>query len=258
MIDPERKISREGFRYEADGPSACYIIHGFTGSPYEMQELGKYLASQGITAVADILPGHGTSPDDCNSKVYQDWIDSVREGYDRLSAEKEEVFVIGFSMGGALTLNLAIERDIPGIVLYAPIIKHKKWTVYLTPFVAPFKEYEEKKQFYKNEKNKPKIFYGYSVYPMKAVAEVVKLTWRVRMKLGQVTSPTLIMHSKADIAVPYENGQYVYDWINSEDKQLISYEHSAHALMADCDKINVWEETAKFLKSHSGAKLSEV
>ena len=103
-----------------------------------------------------------------------------------------------------------------------------------------------------------KYFYGYSVYPMKAVAEVVKLTWRVRMKLGQVTSPTLIMHSKADITAPYENGQYVYDWINSEDKQLISYEHSAHALMADCDKINVWEETANFIKSHSGAKLSEV
>ncbi len=158
MIDSQRKISGEGFRYDADGQLACYIIHGFTGSTYEMNELGKYMASQGITAVADILPGHGTSPKDCNTKIYQDWIDSVREGYDRLSAEKEEVFVVGFSMGGALTLNLAMERDLPGIVLYAPIIKHKKWTVYLTPFVAPFKEFEDKKQFYKNDKIKPQTF----------------------------------------------------------------------------------------------------
>ena len=258
MIDSQRKISGEGFRYDADGQMACYIIHGFTGSTYEMNELGKYMASQGITAVADILPGHGTSPKDCNTKIYQDWIDSVREGYDRLSAEKEEVFVVGFSMGGALTLNLAMERDLPGIVLYAPIIKHKKWTVYLTPFVAPFKEFEDKKQFYKNDKIKPQTFYGYSVYPMKAAAEVVKLTWRVRMKLGQVTCPTLIMHSKADITVSYENGQYVYDWIKSEDKQLISYDNSPHALMAGCDKETVWKETAKFIISYSGAKLSEV
>ena len=76
MIDSQRKISGEGFRYDADGQMACYIIHGFTGSTYEMQELGKYMASQGITAVADILPGHGTSPKDCNTKIYQDWIDS--------------------------------------------------------------------------------------------------------------------------------------------------------------------------------------
>ena len=258
MINSQRKISGEGFRYDADGQMACYIIHGFTGSTYEMQELGKYMASQGITAVADILPGHGTSPKDCNTKIYQDWIDSVREGYDRLSAEKEEVFVVGFSMGGALTLNLAMERDLPGIVLYAPIIKHKKWTVYLTPFVAPFKEFEDKKQFYKNDKIKPQTFYGYSVYPMKAAAEVVKLTWRVRMKLGQVTCPTLIMHSKADITVSYENGQYVYNWIKSEDKQLISYDNSPHALMAGCDKETVWKETAKFIISYSGAKLNEV
>ena len=258
MIDSQRKISGEGFRYDADGQMACYIIHGFTGSTYEMQELGKYMASQGITAVADILPGHGTSPKDCNTKIYQDWIDSVREGYDRLSAEKEEVFVVGFSMGGALTLNLAMERDLPGIVLYAPIIKHKKWTVYLTPFVAPFKEFEDKKQFYKNDKINPQTFYGYSVYPMKAAAEVVKLTWRVRMKLGQVTCPTLIMHSKADITVSYENGQYVYNWIKSEDKQLISYDNSPHALMAGCDKETVWKETAKFIISYSGAKLNEV
>ena len=127
MIGSQRKISGEGFRYDADGQMACYIIHGFTGSTYEMNELGKYMASQGITAVADTLPGHGTSPEDCNTKVYQDWIDSVQKGFDRLSAEKEEVFVVGFSLGGALTLKLAMERDIPGIVLYAPIIKHKKW-----------------------------------------------------------------------------------------------------------------------------------
>ena len=127
----------------------------------------------------------------------------------------------------------------------------------LTPLVAPFKEFEEKKKFYRKENNL-QTFYGYSVYPMKAAAEVVKLTLLVRMKLGQVTCPTLIMHSKADITVPYENGQYVYDWIKSEDKQLISYDNSPHALMAGCDKETVWKETAKFIISYSGAKLSEV
>lgn len=257
MIKPERKISTEGFRFDADGPLTCYIIHGFTGSTYEMAELGKYIASQGITAVADLLPGHGTSPEDCNTKVYQNWIDSVREGYERLAEEKEKVFVVGYSMGAALTLNLAIEKELPGIVLYAPIIKHKRWTIYLTPLVAPFREFEEKERFYRNDGG-PQSFYGYSVYPMKAAAEVVKLTWRVRMKLGQVTCPTLIMHSKADNTVPYENGQYVYDWISSEDKRLLSFKTSAHALMADSDKEIVWEETTKFVKSCSGATFNEV
>lgn len=257
MNNPAPLISSEGFRFDAEGPLACYIIHGFTGSPYEMRDLGKYIASQGITAVAEVLPGHGTSPEDCNTKVYQDWIDTIRSGYDRLSTEKKEVFILGFSMGATLALYMATEKELPGIVLYAPVIKHKRWTIHLTPLVAPFKEFEDKNQFYRKDGGR-QTYYGYSVYPMKAAAEVIKLTWRVRMKLEKVTCPALIMHSKVDITVPFENGQYVYNWISSQDKQLITFNHSAHALMADCEREAVWKATTKFVKSRSGVVFSEV
>ena len=55
------RISSKSFRFDGNSGVACYMIHGYTGSTFEMEKFGKFLSSNGITAVADLLPGHGTS-----------------------------------------------------------------------------------------------------------------------------------------------------------------------------------------------------
>jgi len=136
------RISSEPFRYDGASNSACYIIHGYTGSTFEMHGLGKFLASNGFTAVGELLPGHGTSVKDCNSKSYHDWIDAVEKGYDQLAREFQEVFVIGFSMGCTLAFHLALTRNVPGLVIMAPAMyKFKSRKVYFSPIVCHFKEF---------------------------------------------------------------------------------------------------------------------
>ena len=44
--------------------TAALLVHGFTGTPWEMAPLAHRLASDGIMSVAVRLPGHGTSPED--------------------------------------------------------------------------------------------------------------------------------------------------------------------------------------------------
>ncbi|HIO88501.1 MAG TPA: hypothetical protein EYN45_02175, partial [Candidatus Marinimicrobia bacterium] len=179
-----------------------------------------------------------------------DWIDAVEKGYDQLAREFQEVFVIGFSMGCTLAFHLALTRNVPGLVIMAPAMyKFKSRKVYFSPIVCHFKEYEVKRFKTTSDDQLPK--FGYSVYPLKAGREVLKLTFRIRRQLHKVMAPAIVMHSTADISAPYENGPRVYDAVGSEDKQFITFNRSSHMLMYDCDKEAVWDATFQFVQDHS-------
>lgn len=251
------RISSEPFRYDGSSGTACYLIHGYTGSTFELGGLGKFLASHDLTAVADLLPGHGTSVEDCNSASRRDWIDAVEQGYDQLSREFNEVFVIGFSMGCVLGFHLALERNPTGLIIMSPaIFKFRSWKAYLSPIMCQFKEYEVK--HFKPIGGRRLKKFGYAVYPLKAGREALKLTLKMRQFLCQVTTPTLVMHSTKDITAPYENGPKVYEDIASDDKEFIKFESSSHMLMYDCEKEAVWDATLNFIKARSKVLGNEI
>lgn len=251
------RIKSEGFRYDGSGRAACYLIHGFTGSTFEFVDLGKFLASNDITAVADLLPGHGTSPQDCNTKTQRDWMETVTSGYTALAEEFEDVFVAGFSMGTSLGIHLASRFDLSGLILYSPVIfKFKSWTAYLSHATKWFKDYEPKAKVY--EKDLPRPFFGYTVYPLSAASEVLRLTKSARRILQSVSCPAVIMHSKSDTTAPYINGPKVYEAIGSKDKQFVPFENSSHMLIYDCEKEEVWDTSLQFMREHSGILRNEI
>ncbi len=53
--------------------AACLLIHGYCGSPFEMEPLAGPLRDAGF-AVSNIrLPGHGTTVDDFLTTNFADW-----------------------------------------------------------------------------------------------------------------------------------------------------------------------------------------
>ncbi len=79
------------------------IIHGFTGSPLEMQPIADHLIQQGgFTTYQVRTAGHGSIPENLNVTTYKDWYESARYGYFMLKRNCKKVFVMGGeSMGGA-------------------------------------------------------------------------------------------------------------------------------------------------------------
>src|SRR5207245_534755 len=88
----------------------CLLVHGFTGSPWEMRWLGEQLAGDGHTVLGVRLAGHGTCPEDMSGTRWPHWYAGVLENYRRLRAECEQVRVMGLSMGGA-----------PALLVYSPL-----------------------------------------------------------------------------------------------------------------------------------------
>lgn len=100
------------------------LIHGLLDCPHTCRELGEHLQSAGILSRAILLPGHGTRPSDLLQVTYQEWQDAVRYGVESLKKEVDEVYLLGYSTGAALSICEAVkDASIAGIILLAPAIK---------------------------------------------------------------------------------------------------------------------------------------
>lgn len=106
------------------------LIHGLYDSPFMVQDLGNYFSSEGLLTRSILLPGHGTVPGDLLNVRYQEWIKAVDYGVETLTKEVDQVFVLGFSLGGVLALHKAL-RDIriKGVLLIAPAITIQRETL---------------------------------------------------------------------------------------------------------------------------------
>ena len=86
---------------------ACLLIHGFTGTPKEMRWMGEYLNQHGYTCLGVRLAGHATQPEDMVRSRWADWTASVEDGYNLLSGLTDDIFLVGLSMGGILSLLMS-------------------------------------------------------------------------------------------------------------------------------------------------------
>jgi carboxylesterase len=107
------------------GPGACLLVHGFTGTPWDVRPPGEALAAGGFRVRGLRLPGHGTTPRAMLDAGAPDWLAACEEG---LAAFREpRVAVVGLSMGALLALVLAARhRDrVQAVVGMAPALRFK-------------------------------------------------------------------------------------------------------------------------------------
>src|SRR5438552_15796444 len=81
-----------------DGPDACLLLHGLTGSPAEMRPVGEALAGAGFRAIGPVLPGHGTTPVDLYGVTRGDVIRAAESALLSLRGERR-ICLCGLSMG---------------------------------------------------------------------------------------------------------------------------------------------------------------
>jgi len=89
-----------------EGPDACLLLHGLTGSPAEMRPVGEALAAAGFRAVGPLLPGHGTTPEDLDITTRADLVQAAESALLSLEGARR-IFLCGLSVGGLLAIHLA-------------------------------------------------------------------------------------------------------------------------------------------------------
>ena len=234
-----------------DGPVGALFCHGFTSSPQNMRLLADHLAERDIAIRAPLLPGHGTTWQDLNTKRTEDWIGAAEKAFHDLAAECDEVFLVGLSFGGALALDLAARYPdaITGIVTLAGFVETKDPRRLLAPVI---RRVLKSLPSVGNDIADPDLReIVYDRFPTSAAHFMLKQVKRARLGLPAVTAPILVMHGRHDSTVPPFNAQLIHDTVSSTDKELVWLERSKHVITLDHDRAELFDRTYRFIAEHS-------
>ncbi len=229
--------------------TGCVLIHGFTGTPWTLEELGAFLVQRNILVSIPLLPGHGTKPSDLIGISWKEWVEVCRLEVEKMQRRCDEVFLIGLSMGGTIALLLATEIVCNGVITLSAPVTLSSFVVKLLPFLHFFIRYWKKKPF--SFPSSPPSQIGYDRYPLEAVLEFIKLLDHVRNLLVDVNCPALVIHAKNDREINSLNAELIYNSISSTDKHKILLGSSDHIITKGVDKEMVEKEVFKFIRSHS-------
>jgi alpha-beta hydrolase superfamily lysophospholipase len=148
-----------GYRYAADSPlnpllqtpnwnrsfvltpkkirAGILMIHGLSDSPYSVRSLALALEQQGFYVLALRVPGHGTISSALLDVEWEDWAAATRiaaQEVKRQLGDNPNFYILGYSNGGALTLNYTLDTlddaSLPQpkkIVLLSPMIGISKY-----------------------------------------------------------------------------------------------------------------------------------
>lgn len=233
---------------------ACLLIHGFTGTPKEMRWMGEFLNRQGYTCLGIRLAGHATDPEDMIRSNWTDWAASVEEGYFLLRSLTANIFLIGLSMGGVLSLLTSTRLDVKGVVAMStpdklpddPRLRHVDWIAKMIPYMPKNNEEPGSSWF---DKEAWKEHVSYPQNPVRSIGQLNQLLGAMRAVLQDVRVPVLLMHSQDDRYVLPENMELLYaDLINSSDKTKLYVTGSGHVLPRDAARQQVFDSALEFIQ----------
>jgi carboxylesterase len=227
--------------YFQSGRDGVLLIHGFTGTPWALRDLGWKLAQQGKTVLAPLLPGHGSTPEDLNKTKCEDWIRTGQEAFQYLQQTCDTIDIIGLSAGGTIALNLAAENLVQKLVcLSTPIDSESFNKVMFNKMIKYWPKWHSlcKKHTRLN---------GYRVYPLNAVNEFYQLLDNTKEKLHRIQCPTLLIHSKLDKTVSFNQMEMIAAGIHSNTVNQIALDSDHHAITLGRYQAEVQKKIIQFL-----------
>lgn len=244
------KPGAKAFFLPGNDKIALLFIHGFTASPSELYPTAQILHnSYNCTVDALLLPGHGTSPEEMNKTVWQDWFAAVEKELRLLLDTYEKVFVAGLSMGGMLALYAGIHiKDIRGIVsINAPIYLKYPVLRILAPFIQHYYSYVPKKSPGHLKSLKKEGRFAYDDVPIKAFLSMMEFRDTLVKELDKVNTPLLLMQSRLDESVNRKSAAYIYENVSSSRIKLIDLPDSRHVATMGIEKEGIAREIANFM-----------
>jgi carboxylesterase len=249
LVGPGQPESRQ---YLGGTPSLL-AIHGFGGTPREVDLLIDVAEKQGLSASAPLLPGHGTQVRELSTMKFEDWLNAARSEFDKLR-DKGNVILAGLSLGAVIAARLAADanRTVLGLVLLANAIWLK------SPYPAQWLAVAEHLHLPKSwwiPKLAPDIadperrveHLGYDAQPIAAAIELYRAGRETRKGLGKITCPTLLIHGALDNVCPVINMQRVTKALGTRDTRCVILEKSGHIVTRDREREIVRREFAEFL-----------
>ncbi len=233
------------------GSTGCLLVHGFGGSPAEMRPLGHYLHAQGYTVRGVQLPGHTGSLEALYGVSWRDWYAALEADFAPMRATCARVVLVGFSLGGALSLLLAERRFCDSVVALAtPLKLAGDWRLgflpvvrYVNPWYYPLQDADFndpliREQMLMREPSLDLDDPAVQQYmremvrlPVGAIDELQQVLQVARRTLPRVTVPVAAHYGLDDRQIPLDSAYILMQHLGSPQRSLRWWADTAHQLV---------------------------
>lgn len=247
--DPSRRAA-----YAHDGDDVGVLVcHGFTGSPQGVRPLAEAFARAGHTVRLPLLPGHGTTWQECNGTTWRHWYAEVEAAFVELRSRCRVVVCAGLSMGGALATRVAQLHpdDVAGLILVNPAVRVDDPRMLALPLLQRvLPSLPGIGNDVKRVGGEPE--WCYDRIPLRALASQTRL-WRLTIAdLDRVRMPVLLAHSSEDHVVPASSWQLIGARIGSREVTDLELTDSYHVATLDNDAELLAREAVAFVDRVAG------
>ena len=247
-----------------DGPDACLLLHGLTGSPAEVRPVGEALAAAGFRAVGPLLPGHGTTPQDLELVGASDLFAAARAALIELRGARR-IFLCGLSAGALLTIDLAARSfireglpDFSAVALLAPAIEFAGATWLFTQIVGRLPALPITLAKGPRDISVPRqpderdgVDGSYSAVPMRWGRELLSLSREAYRLAPRVHAPALIVQGLKDRTVAPAGARRLSRHLGSPRVEMRLLPRSGHVLPLDVESDEVCSIVVSFFQGVS-------
>ena len=239
---------------DLDGDLGALVIHGFTGTPFEIRYLADRLADARIVAAAPCLAGHGTSVDDLERTTWHDWVAGIERELDAMAARVKRVALVGQSLGGLLALYVASKRrDVAAVASLAAPLWLDGLAARVAAWTAPGGWLARVKRLPKfgsdvRDRAVSRANPGYSAIPTRALAELTTFMGVVDEALPAIAQPVLVIHAAHDHTAPVACASRIAARTGA---RLQILPRSFHLIAADVERDRVADSVIEFLRGPS-------
>lgn len=258
--------------FQLDGdprePRAVLLLHGFSGSPYEVHLLGRAVAALGYPCAAPLLHGHYATTRALGASGWPDWLASAEAALHALrsrtaarSGQAPRVAVLGLSMGGLLTLELA--RRFPAEIQAIGVMSSPLWLprwqerciralgrgrVTRRLAVPKLLGADVRERGLQHARLLPRSM------PITSLNSLLDLMAATRTRLAEVRQPALLSHGARDHTAPYACLTALAEGLGTPpaDLRVLSLPRSYHLTPIDVEREILFAAVAEHLHRHLG------
>lgn len=195
---------------------AILFLHGNAGHAYHRLDDALALAEMGASVLLLDYRGYGKSGGSPSEEgVYRDARAALDELRDRSGVDQDHVFILGRSLGSAVAVNLATEREVAGLILVSPFTSARA--------VAE------------------RMGFG-------SLAWSIGNPFDSLRKMSSIRCPVLIIHGDQDEVIPHDLGVELFERCPSKRKELRTVHGAGHNDIISRAGGDYWRWVREFLE----------
>lgn len=198
-------------------PTLIYFYGNGSCVAYSQQEFDRF-RRLGLNVLIPEYPGYGMSDGRASERNCYEAADAA---YDYVSTRKDvasgEIFAAGWSLGGAVAIDLASRRDVRRLVTISAFTT--------MPAVAR------------------------SVAPWAPTSLIIRSRFDNLAKLPRISCPILLVHGMRDTLVPHAMSHDLAASVSHGSIRRLDLPHSAHNDIFLVEAERLWRELAAFLET---------